>query len=223
MAESIFSRISRLLSGTVEDAVDHMEQAGGDTVMREAIREADRAIDEVKSTYEATMARRLQAARQQKMLNERVNELTEKAKFALSSKREDLAEAALSRQIDFEAEARKLDDIQRQAREEETRLEDGLAALQARKTQMEDALSAFQASQREAALGGDGPSRPKRSAEKKVESAEQAFNRAMSGAGGVGFTRTDAKTINSVAEIDGLKRSATVAERLAALKAQQPS
>jgi phage shock protein A len=198
-----------------------MEQAGGDAVMREAIREADRALDQVKGQLEATMARRLQAARQQKMLNERVEELTEKARFALGEGREDLAEAALSRQVDFEAQAKKLDAIQSQAREEEQRLEDGLAALEARKSQMEEALSAYLVSRREAALGGDGPARPERSAEKKVDAAEQAFDRAMSGAGGVGFTRADAETINRVAEIDGLQKSATVAERLAALKAQQ--
>src|SRR3954470_13964870 len=137
MAESIFARISRLLSATVEDAVDRMEQAGGDTVMREAIREADRAIDQVKAELESTMARRLQAARQQKMLAERVNELTAKAKFALGQGREDLAEAALSRQVDFETQAKELDAVQQRAREEEHRLDDGLAALNARKRQME--------------------------------------------------------------------------------------
>ena len=221
MAESIFARVSRLLSATVEDAVDRMEQAGGDAVMREAIREADRAIDEVKRQLEATMARRLQAARQRKMLAERVAELTTKAKFALGEGREDLAEAALSRQVDFEEQAKKLDVVQGQAREEEQRLEDGLTALKARKSQMEEALSAYLISRREAALGGDGPTRPERSAEKKVDAAEQAFDRAMSGAGGVGFTRGDADTINRVAEIDGMQKSATVAERLAALKAQQ--
>src|SRR3954471_14224717 len=99
MAESILALVSRLLSGTVEDAVDRMEQAGGETVMREAIREADRAIDEVKAQLESVMARRLQAARQGKMMTERVGELTEKAKFALNEGREDLAEAALSRQL----------------------------------------------------------------------------------------------------------------------------
>ncbi len=39
MAESIFARISRLLSATVEDHVDRLERAGGEAVMREAIRE----------------------------------------------------------------------------------------------------------------------------------------------------------------------------------------
>jgi phage shock protein A len=43
----------------------------------------------------------------------------------------------------------------------------------------------------------------------------------MAGAGGVGFVRADADTINRVAELDGLQRSATLAERLAALKAQE--
>jgi phage shock protein A len=199
MAESIFARISRLLSARVEDAVDRMEQAGGDGVMREAIREADRAIDEVKAELQSTMARRLQAARQQKMLTEHAEALTTKAKFSLGQGREDLAEAALARQIDFEAEAKKLDAVQAQAREEERRLEDGLAALGARKRQMEDALQAYMVSRREAALGGDGPRRPDRSAEKKLDAAEQAFDRAMTGAGGVGFTRSDAETINRVA------------------------
>jgi phage shock protein A len=150
-----------------------------------------------------------------------VDELTGKAGFALKEGREDLAEAALSRQVDFEAQAKKLDGVQSQAREEEQRLEDGLTALEARKAQMEEALSAYLTSRREAALGGDGPTRPGRSVEKKVDAAERAFDRAMAGSDGVGLARADAQAINGVAEIDRLRKSATVAERLAALKAQQ--
>lgn len=221
MVESIFARVSRLVSATVEDSVDRMEQAGGDAVMREAIREANRAIDQVKAELQATMANRLQAARQQKMLNERAEELTGKAKFALGEGREDLAEAALSRQLEFEEQSKKLGDVQHQASEVEKRLEAGLAALSTRKTQMEDALQAYLVSRREAALGGDGPMRADRAAEKKLDAAEEAFDRAMAGAGGVGFSRTDGETINRVAEIDSLQKDATVAERLAALKAQQ--
>ena len=221
MSESIFARVSRLFSASVEDSVDRMEEAGGDAVMREAVREADRAIDAVKAQAEAAMARRLQAARQQKLLGEKVAELTAKAQFAVTSGRDDLAEAAITRQVDFEDQARKLDAVQDQAREEEARLADGLTALEARKSQMQDALSAYEISKREAALGGDGPSQPERSASRKVDAAEAAFDRAMSGAGGVGFTRSDAKTINGVAEIGAMQKSATVAERLAGLKAQQ--
>ncbi|RYE94812.1 MAG: hypothetical protein EOO77_43765, partial [Oxalobacteraceae bacterium] len=87
MGESIFSRISRLMSAQAEDAVDRMEQAGGDGVMREAIREADRAIDKVKADREAVMARRLQAVRQQQLLAKKLEELTGKAKFAIAEGR----------------------------------------------------------------------------------------------------------------------------------------
>jgi phage shock protein A len=37
----------------------------------------------------------------------------------------------------------------------------------------------------------------------------------------VGFARADGEAINRVAEIDSMQKSATIAERLAALKAQQ--
>ena len=56
---------------------------------------------------------------------------------------------------------------------------------------------------------------------KKVHMAEQAFERAMKGAGGVPLGTTDVAAIKKVAEIDGLQRSAAIAERLSALKAQK--
>ena len=222
MAESIFARISRLLSASVEDSVDRLEQAGGEAVMREAIREADRAVDQVKAELESVVSHRLQAARQQQMLDKRVDELNGKAKFALDEGREDLAEAALSRQIDFEAQAKALGEVQDRTREEEARLEKGLAALKARKSQMQDALTAYELAKREASQGcGTDRSHRGHSAEKQVDAAEQAFDRAMTGVGGLGFKRADADTIHRVAEIDGLQKSAAIAERLAALKAAQ--
>ena len=218
MAESIIARVSRILSAKLEDSVDRLEQAGGPGVMREAIREVDRAIDQISSDHEAVMARRLQAVRHQRMLSERVDQLTEKAKFALGGGRDDLAEAALSRQIDFQQQAAKLDEVQAQAREEELRLENCIAALQTRKKQMDDALSAFLVSQSQAATGGDGPVHAVRNVENRVARSEQAFERAMVGVGGVGFTRADGHTVNRVAELDGLQRSAAIAARMAKLK-----
>lgn len=53
-----------------------------------------------------------------------------------------------------------------------------------------------------------------------MQRAEQAFERAMTGAGGVGgISRADAKTAARVAEIDVMQKSAVVAERMAALRA----
>lgn len=218
MSESIFSRISRILSASVEDAIERLEAAGGPAVMREAVREAERAIDQAKAELESITVRRLQAARQQQLLAKRIEDLGGKAAFAVDEGRENLAEAALSRQIDFETQARALDDVQAQVRVEEAELEAGLAALVARKGQMEEALAAFEVSKGEAG-NGSGSMRREHTPGQRLDVAEKAFERAMKGVGGVGFTPAEAGTIHRVAEIDALQKSAAVAQRLAALKA----
>jgi phage shock protein A len=219
MAESIFIRVRRVLSANVEEAVDSMERSGGAAVMREAIREVDRALDEVRSAQEAASARGLQAKRQQAMFRERIKELEAKAKFALGENRDDLAEAAISRQIDFEEQAKRLDDIQADAKTEAKRLEECVAELVNRKSQMEESFQAYEQAQRDAALGGEGPTQQDRDVQRKVRQAEDAFERAMGGAGVSATVRTDAKTAAAVAEIDVIHKSAVIAERMAAMRA----
>jgi len=221
MSESIFQRVRRLLSARLEDSIDAMERANSDSTMREAIRQVDRAIDEVRADAEKALTRRLQAARQQRLFAAKLEELTAKARFALGEGREDLAEAALSRQVDLEAQIGHLETAQVTAREEEDRLEENLTALRGRKKQMEEALAAFTIARQEAATGGDAGVESARHIERTVENAEAAFDRAMTGAGGVPFTRGDAQAMTRVSEIDTLQKRATVAERLAALKADQ--
>lgn len=219
MAESLFARVQRILSAKVEDTVDRMESAGGEGVMREAIREVDRAIDELRGNHDEAMARRLLAARQQEMVKAKVAELGDKAAFAVAQGRDDLAEAALARQVEFEGEIGKLDKVQESSREQEQKFVDAVTALRTRKQQMQEVLDAFVEARSEATVGGDGALHLARSIDKKVENAEAAFDRAMGGAGGTNFSRSDADTINKVAELDGLQKGSEVASRLAALKA----
>lgn len=218
MAESIFLRVRRLLSAQIEDGVDSMERANSDGTMREAIREVDRAIDDVRADQQSAMTRRLQASRQQGMIAKKLVELTGKARFAISEGREDLAEGALTRQIDLENQVAQLEQNQELARVEEEKLEESLTALRARKIQMEEALGAYSVAKTEASLGGDTGLSNERSVERQVERAEAAFSRAMTGAGGNSFSAGNVAAINSVAEIDSLQKGATVASRLAALK-----
>jgi phage shock protein A len=218
MAEAISKRIARLFSASVENAVDRMEVAGSESVMRETIREIDRAVDLVQADFEAVVTRRLQATRQQKMLREKAGELEDKARFALREDRTDLAEAALTKQVECEGEAEKLEAAQSACHDEETRLAANLAALKGRKEEMEQALVDFLGARRDAELGGDGPPRVRHDIENRVQNAEQAFRRAMVGAGGVGVARADVETTNRVAEIDVMRKRATIASRLAALR-----
>ena len=220
MAEAIFDRVRRVLSGRIEDVVDRMERAGGESVMREAIREVDRAADAVRLDQENAVARRLQAERQQARLTTHAAELGNKARFAIDQGRDDLAEAALTRQVECEAQVQSLDGLQDGAREVEARLADSLAALRERKHQMEIALADFVASRAEATLGGDGTATPPRQVERRVEQAEAAFDRAMTGTGNAPHAAMDKAAVAGVAEIDRMMKGRSVADRLAALKAE---
>lgn len=220
VAESIFGRVRRVIAGSVEDAVDAMERAGGTGVMREAIREVDRVLDEVRGEHEAAAARRLQAMRQARMFREQAAALEEKAQFALTGNREDLAEAAIARQIDFEAHAERLDAAQSESAEQAERLEACLAALKARKEQMEEELAVWEANRREAMAGGDTAApRRKAGVERRVAQAEAAFGRILKDVNGAGLPRADARAAAGVAEIELLQRSAAIAQRMEALRA----
>ncbi len=223
MAESVFLRTRRLLTARIEDTLDAMEQANSGRTMREAIREVDRTIDDVRADREAAIARRNNAGSQQHVIATKIEELTEMARFALSKSREDLAEGALSRQLDLERQIAELDQVQQHARDEEEQLDESLAALRARKRQMEDALMAFTVAQKEASPVGSVRLKRARDVERRVERAGAAFDRALTGAGGGALTQSTAEGIDQVAEIDSLRKSATVAERLAALKQANPA
>jgi len=224
MAEFIFARVRRIVSGGVEDAVDALEKAGGESVMREAIREVDRGLDDARVEMGQAAAKKAQAARQIQMVSAKLDELTAKAKFAVEQNREDLAEAAIARQVDLEAQTPILESARKDAEVEEERLQACVAALAARKREMETDLAAFLAARREArtgamtgavasAVAGDAP-------DHRVARAQQAFDRGMTGAGGVaGAGAPDHDTANKLAEIETLARREKINARLSSLKA----
>lgn len=219
MSESVLRRVKRIVSGTVEDSVDALERGGGVTVMRESIREIDRAADDTRKAYDRAVTKRLQAVRLQRLATEKAAMLGEKARFAVAEKREDLAEAALSRQLDFEAEIERLKAEQEDARQAEQRLEAELKVFDDKKAALRDRLTAFEEARQEAHRGGDD-GEGAQEASRLTDHAEAAFERAMSGVGGLaGLAAAEATDIAAVAEIDTLQRSSILAERLAALKA----
>lgn len=215
MAESIIARIRRIISAGIEESVDAAERSGGTGVMREAIREVDAVIDDARAEHEAAMARRLLSARQARLFRERLASLDDKARFALGEGREDLAEAAISRQLDFEAQAAALEKAEAEAGTEVARLEECMTALRARKAEMQEALAAFELAQHDATSSTCPPART----ERRVERAEAAFERAMNGTGtATGSARADLRATAKVAEIDTLQRTAIIAQRMASLR-----
>ncbi len=219
MSESIFIRVQRVLSSGTNEAVGALERVSGGGLMRQAIREADQAVDDVRGKLENANARRGQAARQQEIVRADIATLEGQAKFALDKGREDLAEAAVARQIDYEGELERLRASQAEATAEARRLEACLAELKVRRSQMEKELSAFQAASGAGASSAGAPVAPEDRARRRAERAEAAFNRAKAAAGGVSLGLADADSAAKLAEVDALQRDSKIADRLAAFRA----
>ncbi len=220
MAENIFIRVKRIVSGGVEDVVDAIEKSGGETVMREAIREVDRALNDARVEMGKAAAKKAQASRQIQMVSAKLNELSAKAKFAVEQNREELAEAAIARQVDLEAQTPILDAVRKDAEVEEERLQACVAALAARKREMEADLTAFLAARREGTTGAATSSISCDAPHRRVERAQQAFDRGMTGAGGVaGTSAPDHDTAKKLAELETLARREKINDRLSSLKA----
>lgn len=221
MSESVVSKVRRIMSGSVGDLVDAMEKAASETVMREAIREVDRAISDVRAELGRAVARQGHAQRHVEMAKAKAKDLGEKAAFAVDQQRDYLAEAAISRQIDLEAQLPMLETAVAEAAKEAAELERCMTALQGRKHEMEADLAAYNAAKAEAvAVTGAGcPASQSVRAERRTETAIDAFNRAMNGATAVpGLSKQDRETTSKIAEIDQMARQKQINDRLDALR-----
>ena len=218
MAESIFVRVQRVVSGGVGSAIDAAERLSGSSVMRQAIRDMDSAIEKARVEGDSARTKRLQAAHRLQECRKQLATLKEQARFALGKDRPDLAEAAIARQLDVEAQIGSLAKAETEAGAVERRLEESAAELKLRRGQMYDELRSFEAAQRAGSVGGEGPESPDSRLQRRAERAQEAFERAMDAAGGLGAGRASPEAAAKVAELEALQKEAAIAERLAALK-----
>ena len=150
-------------------------------------------------------------------------DLADKLRLAVDQGRDDLAEAAISRQIDLEAQIPILEEALNGASSEEAELESMVSALNGRKREMEEDLQAYLAS-RTSKPGATATGQSSPSTDRKVENAENAFNRVLRGATGVpGTSRASRETAQKLAELEQVSRENRIKERLAAVKAVKSS
>jgi phage shock protein A len=222
MSEQLVSRVKRLVSGGVNSLVDAVENATPEVVMKEAIRELESATDQVRDELGRVLANKHLASRRLMDANGKHEELASQIALAISQSRDDLAEAAIARQIDLESQIPVIEGAISDAATEEAELESYILALQARRREMDEELTAFRESRQHAeAASSAGESTATGGAERKVSKAERAFDRVMRDASGLpgsgGASRKDAAKI---AELEQLARSNRIKERLAAIKAE---
>jgi hypothetical protein len=215
MAEPLLGRFKRIVSAGIEGVTDTVERVSGPLVMRETIREVERAADRVSAARDKARLHASQAVARQRALRDQLATLDQQARFAIGHGREDLAQVAVSQQLDKEEQLRSLDEQIGQARRDEAAFEAQLSELNARKAQMKRDYALFERTQRSGADAGPGLGGQ---AGRKVARAEATFGRAMSAVSGAGYGLCDTAAAAAASEVETLQRQAELDERLAALR-----
>jgi phage shock protein A len=226
MTDTIASRVTRVIGGSVHALLDVMENTAPEATMAQAIREVDQAIDEVRSELGRVEAVKHVASSSLNKLNTQKETLAEQIEIAIGKGDEPLARAGIARQVDIDDQIPVLQRSLQDSVGRGNELEGYIAALTAKKREMESALQDFIAAQAAATApgtpGASGASASGSTVHRKVERAGDAFDRVLTRETGIA---TAGSPVNPDAaklrELQEMARSHRIDERLAALKAAQ--
>lgn len=148
MREKITGRVSRIISGGFNALIDAVENAAPEAVMEQALREVDDAIADVRNELGQVIANKHLANSRLMQVNTKCEELAEKIELAVEENRDDLAEVAISQQLDIEAQIPILEAQIADLSSSEKELEGYIAALKGKKGEMKEDLRLFKASRK---------------------------------------------------------------------------
>lgn len=218
MAESLKTRVGRVMAGGLHALLDKIEDLQPQAAMEQALREAGGVIDEVRHELGSVSANRHLAQQQHARLNASHEDLRDQVAQALTAGRDDLARAAVARQIDIEAQLPVLEATLAELARQEQELQGFTAALLARQREMQEALAAFRHS-RAAAASAAQPAGAA-AVEQRLAQVTEAFERIYQRQTGLHAAQPGGATQEAqLRELDDLVREHRIAERLARLKA----
>jgi phage shock protein A len=221
MADSLKTRVGRVIAGGMHALLDKIEDLNPQAAMEQAIREADGVIDEVRHELGTVSANRHLAQQQHAKLNRSHEELSDQIAHALADARDDLARAAVSRQIDIEAQIPVLETTLADLARQEQELQGFTAALLAKQREMQEALAEFRKSR--AATESAAQSQGQSNVEQRLGKVTDAFDKIYQRQTGLDGTQR-AGTLDQAArlsELETMVRDHKIAERLAQIKAGQ--
>jgi phage shock protein A len=219
MVDTLRARVGRVIAGGVHALLDKLEDQAPEAMMQQAARELDKVADEVRQELGRTAANRHLAQQQHADLNRRHTELSVNIEQALIQQREDLARAAVARQLDIEAQLPVLEGTLGDLAKEEAELKGYADALQGKKRDMEDAIAAYRTSRAraESAVTSAGK------VQAKADNASAAFDRVYQRQTGLTAAAQGANLEQGarLKELDDMVRSNKVEARLAQFKSRQ--
>ena len=223
MKESIAARVGRIISGSLNQLISAFENAAPEAVMEKAIDEVDSVIDDVRAELGKITVDKHQATKRLTGASEQHTDLSQKLELAVSEKRDDLAEAAIARQLDLEAQIPVLEATINELAEKEKELEGYINALLAKKREMKEELRQYRQARTESTsttVSAGPDTTGSADVQKRLSRAESAFDRVMEQQTNLPGTQTDVKTASQLAELEDLSRKNRIQERLAAVKAK---
>jgi len=219
---NIASRVSRLISGSVNAAVDAVENMSPEMVMEQAIREVEHAIGEVRAEQGKATAEGHLASKKLADNSGKHEELSTQIEIAVGQGRDDLAGAAISRQMDLEAQMPVLEQTIADAAEREKELNGYIDALKGKRADMQAELKAFAARKAEmpdnTVIDAAGNPSSQHDINKSVDQASAAFDRATGHASDL-LSTSNAEAVQ-LSELQDLARQSEIEKRLASLKAE---
>lgn len=220
MTDSLKTRVGRVIAGSVHALLDRIEDQAPEATMEQSLREADAVIDEVRHELGTVSANRHLSQRQHANLNQLHATLSSQIDEAMSAGREDLARAAVARQLDIEAQLPVLETTLAEHARQESELTGFVAALLAKKREMQDALAEFRKSRAAAAATATAPAGAG-SAAHRIGKVTDAFDRVYERQTGLSGTarQNSLQQAAQLKELDDLVRDNKIAERMAQLKA----
>jgi phage shock protein A len=222
MKESITGRVGRIISSSVNALVDAIENVAPEMVMEEAVREVDGVLDEVRTQLGRTLSQKHLAEQRLAEHRKKHTDLSQKAKLAVVEERDDLAEAAIERQMDIEVQIPVLEKAIAEASVQERELEGYITALQAKRREMREELKRFTTNARTRDAEGNPSAaggRPELAG--KIAKAGSAFDRIMEKNTGLPSSPGNIANGAKLAELEELSRQNRIKERLAAFKASE--
>lgn len=226
MADTLSSRVQRIIAGTASSIIGAIEDLSPEMIMEQAIVEVERTIEAVEIEKDRVLAGRLLIENRIKDAGEEYNKLAEDIEIATESGRDDLAKAGINRQLDIEAQVPVLKSSIEESVKEENENESFIAALQAKKREMQSDMVTFrkEADKLKAAQSNGASGNPRLSAKIKAERAGNAFDRMLTktlGVGDRGTLQLQSASAKQLSELSDLSRSRKVEERLLEIKKEK--
>ena len=176
MAETLKNRVGRVMAGGVHALLDRLEDRAPEAMMEQALRELDGVVDEVRHELGVHAANRHLAQQRHAELNKQHEALRGQIELALGQQREELARAAVGRQLDIETQLPLLEASLAELARLEGEHRGYVDALLAKRREMEAALSQFRQSRAGSSVAA-GVSKPAGDIEARIAGATGAFDR----------------------------------------------